>query len=103
MSQEARELIQRARDPDDLSWQLGEGIQVTIKFPVPLDISPLSILRSPDRNVNCPFPSDLKPSPIVQEPLEVDLGTEERTRAMQYEVPYKGYTLKTDVGLDSIK
>jgi len=64
MSQEARDLIQKARDPDDLSWQLGEGIQ---------------------------------------EPLEVDLGTEERTRAMQYEVPYKGYTLKTDVGLDSIK
>ena len=36
MSQEARDLIQRARDPDDLSWQLGEGIQVRMKSPVSL-------------------------------------------------------------------
>lgn len=64
ISQETRDLIRNARDPDDLSWQLGHG---------------------------------------VEEPLTLDLKTEEQTRAMQYEVPYKGYAAQFDNGKDSIK
>jgi len=60
---EARELIAKARDMDDLSWQLGPG---------------------------------------VEEPITLDLRTEERTRALQYEVPYKGYGTKVNNGDDLI-
>ena len=47
LSQEARALIEQARDPDDLTKQLGHGIG---------------------------------------QPITLDLSTEERTRALQYEV-----------------
>ena len=50
LSQEARTLLQHAKDPDDLSWQPGYGIG---------------------------------------EPLSLDVSTEERTRALQYEVLLK--------------
>jgi len=64
ISPETKELIQQARDPDDLSWQEGPGIQ---------------------------------------QPVELDLGTEERRRALQYSVPYKGYEAKVDNGVEGIK
>ena len=47
LSQEARALIEKAQDPDDLSWQPGYGIG---------------------------------------QPITLDVSTEERTRALQYEV-----------------
>jgi len=64
LSQEARTLLQHAKDPDDLSWQPGYGIG---------------------------------------EPLSLDVSTEERTRALQYEVPYLGYASKVDNGVEVIK
>jgi len=64
ISQETRDLIRQARDPDDLSWQEGPG---------------------------------------VGQPREMDLTTEERTRATQYEMPYKGYAVKIDNGVDQVK
>jgi len=54
ISPETKKLIEHARDPDDLSWQLGPGIQ---------------------------------------EPLQMDLTTEERKRALQYKVRYKGWRI----------
>jgi len=54
ISPETKQLLEQAKDPDDLSWQLGPG---------------------------------------VQEPLEMDLTTEERKRAMQYKVKYKGFRI----------
>ena len=51
VSPETKQLLEHAREPDDLSWQLGHGIQ---------------------------------------EPLEMDLTTQERTRAMQYKIKYRG-------------
>jgi len=51
VSPETKQLLEEAREPDDLSWQLGHGIQ---------------------------------------EPLEMDLTTQERTRAMQYKIKYMG-------------
>jgi len=64
ISPETKELIRKARDPEDFSWQLGHNIE---------------------------------------EPVTLDLRTEERTRALQYEVPYRGYAAKTDNGTDLIK
>ena len=60
---EVRRLLEEAREPDDLSWQLGPG---------------------------------------VREPLELDLNTEERTRAMQYKEKYKGYRSHNN-GEDKVK
>jgi len=57
-------LMANARDPMDMSSQLGHG---------------------------------------VEEPLTLDLTTEERTRALQYEVPYKGYASKVNNGVDVLK
>jgi len=54
VSPETKQLLEQAKDPDDLSWQLGHGIQ---------------------------------------EPMEVDLTTKERKRAMQYKVKYKGWRI----------
>jgi len=59
---ETKKLIETARDPDDMRWQLGHGIQ---------------------------------------QPLEVDLTTEEKTRATQYKVKYKGNRLMD--GEDKVK
>jgi len=56
VSPETKQLLEHARDPDDLSWQHGPGIQ---------------------------------------EPMEMDLTTEERKRAMQYKVKYKGWKINT--------
>jgi len=63
VSPETKQLLEEAKDPDDLSWQLGHGIQ---------------------------------------EPLEVDLTTEERKRAMQYKVKYKGWR-KINNGEEKVK
>lgn len=51
MSQETRELLRNARNPEDLRWKLGSGIQ---------------------------------------EPLEMDPTTQQRKRALQYTVKYRG-------------
>ena len=59
---ETKKLIANARDPDDMRWQLGHGIQ---------------------------------------KPLVVDLSTEEKTRAMQYKVKYKGHRVMD--GEDKVK
>lgn len=64
ISAQTRELIEKARDTDDKSWQLGPG---------------------------------------VEEPISLDLSTEERTRALQYEVPYRGYAKHVDNGVEGIK
>jgi large subunit ribosomal protein L30 len=64
ISQETRELIRNAKDPDDYSWQLGHGIG---------------------------------------DPVEMDLTTEERTRATQYSVDVLGYARKIDNGVEKIK
>lgn len=58
VSPETKQLLEQAKEPDDLSWQLGPGIQ---------------------------------------EPLEVDLATEERKRALQYKEKYKGYRINDGV------
>jgi len=63
VSPETKQLLKEAKDPDDMSWQLGYGIK---------------------------------------EPLEVDLTTEERTRAMQYKVKYKGWR-KVNSGEEKVK
>ena len=62
VSPQTKQLLEEAKDPDDLSWQLGHGIQ---------------------------------------EPLEMDLTTEERKRAMQYKVKYKGW--RANDGEDQVK
>lgn len=62
VSQETKQLLEHAKESDDLSWQLGYG---------------------------------------VQEPLEMDLTTEERKRALQYKVKYKGW--KVNDGEDKVK
>ena len=59
---ETKKLIATARDPDDMRWQLGHGIQ---------------------------------------EPLEVDLTTEEKMRATQYKIKYKGHRVME--GEDKVK
>lgn len=64
ISPETKELLKHARDPDDMSSQLGYSIE---------------------------------------EPITMDLSTEERTRALQYEVPYLGYASEVNNGTDSIK
>jgi hypothetical protein len=51
--------VERARDPDDLRWQLGHGIQP---------------------------------------PVELDLRTEERTRAMHYEVRHQSDFHRWQIG-----
>ena len=62
VSPQTKQLLEEAKDPDDLSWQLGPG---------------------------------------VQEPLEMELTTEERKRAMQYKVKYKGW--RANDGEDKVK
>jgi len=50
-------------------------------------------------------PDDLswQPGHGIGQPITLDVSTEERTRALQYEVPYKGYAANVDNGNDVIQ
>jgi len=50
-------------------------------------------------------PDDLswQPGYGIGQPITLDVSTEERTRALQYEVPYKGYAANVDNGAEVVK
>jgi len=50
-------------------------------------------------------PDDLswQPGYGIGQPITLDVSTEERTRALQYEVPYKGYAANVDNGGEVVK